>query len=95
MNYARGDKIVKAEEKAEQFVVDRAAALSLTDSYPEIPLVPRFRPNKEGEGLPETSGVYFLWSNSTVEYVGKSVRLKPRSPRQRKESPTPPRISIC
>jgi excinuclease UvrABC nuclease subunit len=57
--------------------------------------VPRFRPNKEGEGLPETSGVYFLWSNSTVEYVGKSVRLKPRSPRQRKESPTPPRISIC
>jgi hypothetical protein len=66
------DKIVKAEEKAEQFVVDRAAALSLTDSYPEIPLVPRFRPNK-------------------VEYVGKSVRLKPRSPRQRKESPTPPR----
>jgi hypothetical protein len=48
-------------------------------AYPDIPIAPRFRPNWEGDGLPETSGVYFLWSKEdTIDYVGKSVRLNQR-----------------
>lgn len=43
-------------------------------AYPDVP-AGRLQPSKDGAGLPETSGIYFLWSDDTVEYVGQSIKL--------------------
>jgi hypothetical protein len=64
-------KISRAEERAVDFV-------SLPISYPDIPVLPRFRPHREGQGLPESAGVYFLWAGDAVDYVGKSMRRNDR-----------------
>jgi len=50
---------------------------ALLDMYPDVPH-PTFMPHREGIGLPETAGVYFLWSGDAVEYVGKATRLSNR-----------------
>jgi hypothetical protein len=42
--------------------------------YPEIPDA-GLDPHKEGAGLPPVSGIYFLWENDVIVYVGQSVRL--------------------
>lgn len=47
--------------------------------YPAVPApIPHLVPNIDGNGLPESPGVYFLWCNNEVEYVGMSVRLNKR-----------------
>lgn len=35
-------------------------------------------PSSSGQGLPETSGIYFLYSGPIVVYIGKSKNLKAR-----------------
>jgi hypothetical protein len=45
--------------------------------YPAVP-APMFTPSNEGSGLPEISGVYFLWAGDVVEYVGQSIKLASR-----------------
>lgn len=44
------------------------------------PMVPpgTILPTRNGEGLPYCSGIYFLWSGETVEYVGKSTNISRR-----------------
>jgi hypothetical protein len=69
-------KITKAEEQA----IDSVA---LPNSYPDIPALPRFKPHKEGEGLPETSGAYFLWS-----YGASALRRDERDGRHRRPKTT-------
>ena len=70
-------RISEADEELQE-IRDELRSLH---SYPAIPS-PMLNPNKEGDGLPETSGVYFLWSEGTIDgaidYVGKSVRLNER-----------------
>ena len=45
--------------------------------YPPVPK-PDIYPSEDGKGIPETSGVYFLWKGEEVVYVGKSVNLNGR-----------------
>jgi hypothetical protein len=42
--------------------------------YPEVP-APMLAPTRDGLSLPDAPGIYFLWNGSTIEYVGKSIRL--------------------
>lgn len=46
-------------------------------TYPDIPRG-SIVPSRDGSGLPNAPGVYFLWAGDTVEYVGQSVRLAGR-----------------
>ncbi len=45
--------------------------------YPDAP-PPTVTPTKEGIGIPEAPGIYFLWDGGIVEYVGQSTRLNRR-----------------
>lgn len=45
--------------------------------YPDVPGA-SIEPSLFGNGLPESPGVYFLWREGVVDYVGKSVNLKNR-----------------
>lgn len=45
--------------------------------YPSPPL-PELPASLLGEGLPEEPGIYFLWRNGIIEYVGKSIKLNQR-----------------
>jgi uncharacterized membrane protein len=45
--------------------------------YPPPPL-PELAPSDMGNGLPEESGIYFLWREGVIEYVGLSIRLNQR-----------------
>ena len=46
--------------------------------YPPVP-APTISPTPDGSGLPNESGIYFLWEmGCKVEYVGQSVRLSGR-----------------
>lgn len=47
------------------------------DTYPDVPK-PSIRPTLFGDGLPSTSGIYFLWEHGIVKYVGQSTRLSDR-----------------
>jgi hypothetical protein len=49
----------------------------LSDLYPNPPL-PECAPSETGLGIPEKSGIYFLWRNGVVEYVGLSINLNSR-----------------
>ena len=42
--------------------------------YPAIPL-PQIDPDKRGAGLPRVSGIYFLWDEGKVVYVGQAKKL--------------------
>lgn len=46
-------------------------------SYPPVPS-PSVTPHPDGFGLPNTSGIYFIWDCGLVEYVGQSVALRNR-----------------
>ncbi|MFA7254137.1 MAG: hypothetical protein WC107_06320 [Patescibacteria group bacterium] len=53
-----------------------------TFSYPDVPwpvkgLVLR-RPGNPSSRIPEAPGVYFIWRNGRVDYVGSSLRLRYR-----------------
>lgn len=50
-------------------------ALSLI--YPEVP-PPKHTPSNLGIGLPQESGIYFLWKDGVVQYVGRSINLNTR-----------------
>lgn len=45
--------------------------------YASVPM-PELFPHPEGLGLPYSAGIYFLWKDGAVEYVGKSIRLAHR-----------------
>lgn len=45
--------------------------------YPAPP-PPHLAPTDFGHGLPDVSGIYFLWKDGVVEYVGKSEKLNQR-----------------
>ena len=45
--------------------------------YPNIPPA-QYEPMEKGEGMPNSSGVYFVWDNSSLAYVGQSIKLKNR-----------------
>lgn len=46
--------------------------------YPAAP-VPEITPHEDGFGLPEVSGIYFLWAeDGTLDYVGQSIKLNQR-----------------
>lgn len=44
------------------------------EPYPDVP-PPRIKPSKTGKGLPQAPGIYFVWQDDLVEYVGQSVVL--------------------
>lgn len=46
--------------------------------YPPVPS-PMIHVTQHGDGLPEASGVYFVWHNGVIAYVGQSVNLKGRA----------------
>lgn len=54
-----------------------ARLLSENDRYPAVP-TSKVRPHKDGVGLPDTPGIYFLWKGNIIDYVGKSIRLSGR-----------------
>ncbi len=43
-------------------------------SYPPIPL-PMVEATSTGQGLPEISGIYFIWASNLVVYVGQSTKI--------------------
>lgn len=48
-------------------------------SYPEIPQSVIEAPQKvKGSAMPEISGVYFVWCDGEVQYVGQSINLQKR-----------------
>lgn len=44
------------------------------EQYPPIPS-PQINPDGQGAGLPRTSGIYFLWDENEIVYVGQARRL--------------------
>jgi len=50
------------------------ATLKDINEYPAIP-EPCFLPSKDGENLPYASGIYFLWRDEKIEYVGQAKYL--------------------
>lgn len=56
---------------------ERLQLHTLLDGYESVP-PPTIEPHKEGENLPSESGIYFLWLDGVVDYVGRSIRLRDR-----------------
>lgn len=46
-------------------------------NYPDVPRG-YIKPTWNGAGLPNASGIYFLWADDAVEYVGQSIALNRR-----------------
>lgn len=69
-------KIKTKLTQSEQALAQAQARLyaSATDQYPVVPPA-ALDPDKDGAGLPEAAGIYFLWQGNVIEYVGKSIRL--------------------
>jgi hypothetical protein len=44
------------------------------EQYPPIPL-PQINPDGQGAGLPRASGIYFLWDENEIVYVGQARKL--------------------
>jgi hypothetical protein len=65
---------LKAVEKALFPFVNSHCELN---SYPVVP-VSIVDATKRGEGVPDHSGIYFVWNGARVVYVGQSVRLSRR-----------------
>jgi hypothetical protein len=78
-------KVLKAQEDltvleftAKAFQKDMEK-LNAIGKYPAVPPpIEGLVPSREGVGLPDHPGVYFLWKDGLVEYVGRSVSLKTR-----------------
>ena len=71
MSAARAAAMTDLKALAPTHAVDLQA---LIDGYESVP-APTITPHKEGQGLPEESGVYFLWDGGIVDYVGRANRL--------------------
>jgi len=50
------------------------ATPAATINYPAVPIL-SVPITENGDGLPAASGVYFVWSGSSVAYVGQSVKI--------------------
>ncbi len=57
---------------------DMMRGLTTKSEYPEVP-ESICAPSDDGSPLPEQSGVYFVWSDGRVVYVGQSIRLCQRA----------------
>lgn len=66
------------------FAFDRAQNRQKHDDsyYPDVPRV-TVPPSPNGEGLPQRSGIYFLWDGNKVDYVGRSQDINARVTLQR------------
>ena len=54
-------------------------SISKTFQYGEIPSENKIKIGEKGEfGIPDKSGVYFLWDNDCLAYIGQSVCLSDR-----------------
>ncbi len=51
--------------------------MKYSPSYPEVP-PPMIDAGWDGSGLPEKSGIYFVWDGDSVVYVGQSTNLNSR-----------------
>lgn len=47
---------------------------ALADGYKPVPL-PSIEPHPQGAGLPAEPGIYFLWLDQVIDYVGRGIRL--------------------
>lgn len=66
-----------AKEEGLMYAKHNGAPSCVSDLYPATP--PASIPATEfGDGLPEASGIYFLWDQGRVHYVGQAIRLNQR-----------------
>lgn len=62
----------------EQLLADiREAKRELAEMYPPVP-GPEIPVERAGRGMPPRAGVYFVWRDGEVKYVGQSIRLSSR-----------------
>jgi hypothetical protein len=61
-------------ERLSSEAISRSELERRAGKYPGVPQ-PMVDATPTGEGLPPTSGIYFLWEAEKVVYVGKSIRL--------------------
>lgn len=47
------------------------------DKYPPVP-DPVLAVDKNGDGIPNASNIYFIWKNGLIVYVGQSINLGTR-----------------
>ena len=78
---ARGrEELRRAKTRKELYNAKRLikAIPTVTVKYPDIPIasVPA---TQDGTAIPESSGVYFVWYDDAVVYVGQSINLKQRA----------------
>jgi len=57
--------------------VQELSLVKRPESYPEVP-PPSLVWTENGEGLPESAGVYFIWKGGQCVYIGQSLNLKQR-----------------
>lgn len=86
-----GEKLFKAKEELEEYSKQSATALAqymkdewnqwkkrfVPNEYPDPP-PGVIKPTAEGIGVPVASGIYFVWENGIVAYVGQSVNMNSR-----------------
>ena len=60
-----------------QSQLPHARVLSTCSTYRPIP-EPTLNAHPQGDGLPESSGIYFIWNGPCIDYVGRSINLKKR-----------------
>lgn len=76
-NYIAARKVdaERVEARINQLgIIERVNSGEPGHCYPEVPRQ-MIEPHPEGKGLPEAAGVYFLWKDGAVDYVGQSTRL--------------------
>ena len=49
----------------------------VSHGFPDVPKL-SVESTHDGDGLPESPGVYFIWGDSSVRYVGQSICIKMR-----------------
>lgn len=86
-----GEKLFKAKEELEEYSKQSTTALAhcmkdewnqwkkrfVPNEYPDPP-PGVIKPTAEGIGVPVASGIYFVWENGIVTYVGQSVNMNSR-----------------
>lgn len=75
--------VLRAEHRTIAREKLRAANLAIVSvsevkPYPAVP-PPRISANVTGAGLPEVSGIYFVYRNGVLVYVGRSTNLRRRA----------------
>jgi hypothetical protein len=67
-------QIIDREQRLEHI---RTIIIHENTMYPQV-TPPSITPTPEATGLPVTSGIYFIWENNVIEYVGQSTNLNAR-----------------